>query len=962
MESKEDKPQTTETTEKKPQRKLKFKTLDGQLKSLECDYDIQISELKKLLTKIYNIEPNRQRLINKGKQFKDDEHLDKLVDKDDTIIHLVFRSEEDVKRAQENAKAQNATNNQNNNQNSNTININMSNANNANPFQNILNVVANSEQVRNLTNNIVQQFLRNPQNNQNSNNTNDNATNNNTANSNTNNNNNANNNNVNNPPFIGTPINTYRTLNVGETLNLDNSPLRSATTQPININLTNNVLENNNQNTNNENTNSNLTGAGSENHNYLSQFPITPSSTDSRYESHLKNINIELNEADNVIQNNEPKIPLPLLNTTQNVFTAISRCIRRYVIVNQNILVNLMRLADLMEREQYITDSQTRLNANKLLDKAYKSLSHVSKASKDLSNIIKASNFNTAPNTGYIGVICQEIGLQSSAIPLDFNAGSLLASLNNNQGGENSMGPILLRSGGLQQGAAAAIPISINLGTRANLNNNATQNTNLNNNVTQNVTNNNTNANSNVNNDNVSNNVENKKDNADENKEKKEEKKVEEVKKETEAKTNETNNNNTATNGNINNNATTTQNPTPNANNNSNPNDFNNLFGSMMSQLMTPENLNNIAGAVGSMLNPNQGGQSGNAQSQQPGGFLGNLFSTLMGGLGGDDDDGFNFGGPQPQAQAQQTAPVTENKNEENKNEEKKEEKKEEKEEKKDEKENKTCKEIFKKFEESPQSRRDTKLNEDKKLGQVLEPNIEFVPFTNEVVSKLTVQEVFDMYNLNFRGLNRLRKDIKSTFFPNENNDETIKKIIEILCERIILMENEIDKIIPGKEFICEDFLNKELKKILDMFINENSDDEEWNSKFRKVVLEFLEKLIDEVKQVYESGEEGAKAFLEFNLSIIIENIIGNKLMTEIQNYNEDVFNRFVENACTVIQAEKIKKNNEKEEKKEEKKDLLTIDEIFKIAAKDKERIEKEEQGGEEKKYSDFYYLTSLFK
>ena len=101
---------------------------------------------------------------------------------------------------------------------------------------------------------------------------------------------------------------------------------------------------------------------------------------------------------------------------------------------------------------------------------------------------------------------------------------------------------------------------------------------------------------------------------------------------------------------------------------------------------------------------------------------------------------------------------------------------------------------------------------------------------------------------------------------------------------------------------------------------------------------------------------------MEFNLLIIIENIIGNKLMTEIQNYNEDVFNRFVENACTVIQAEKIKKNNEKEEKKEEKKDLLTIDEIFKIAAKDKERIEKEEQGGEEKKYSDFYYLTSLFK
>jgi len=48
----------------------------------------------------------------------------------------------------------------------------------------------------------------------------------------------------------------------------------------------------------------------------------------------------------------------------------------------------------------------------------------------------------------------------------------------------------------------------------------------------------------------------------------------------------------------------------------------------------------------------------------------------------------------------------------------------------------------------------------------------------------------------------------------------------------------------------------------------------------------------------------------------------------------------------------------------------LTIDEIFKIAMKDKERLEKEEkeekEKGEEdqdkKKYSDFYYMTSLFK
>ena len=81
-ESKENSEQPqTKNKEGKLQRKLRFKTLDGNIKNLECDYDIKISELKKKLSEIYNIEPNRQRLLNKGKQFKDDEYLDKLVTK-----------------------------------------------------------------------------------------------------------------------------------------------------------------------------------------------------------------------------------------------------------------------------------------------------------------------------------------------------------------------------------------------------------------------------------------------------------------------------------------------------------------------------------------------------------------------------------------------------------------------------------------------------------------------------------------------------------------------------------------------------------------------------------------------------------------------------------------------------------------------------------------------------------------
>ena len=296
--------------------------------------------------------------------------MDKLVDKDDTTIHLVFRSEEDAIRLQENAKNNTVNQNQNQSQTKNNQNT--------NPFQNILSVV-NSDEIRSLTNNIVSQFLSG----QNSN----------TSASTSNNNTNANTSNTNTHTVNFGNV-QYRTLNVGETLNLPNSPLHpinSSSTNPTPLNLNN---DNSNQNSNNE------ASVSSQNSNNYS-IPYYSSVTDKKYDAHLKKLEKELNEADEIISKKiDPRIPLPLLNTTQNAFSAIGRSIRKYVIVNQNILCHLMRLADLMEREQFITDSNVRMAANKLLDQAYKSLLHVNNDSKNLSNIIKSSNFSNAPNSG----------------------------------------------------------------------------------------------------------------------------------------------------------------------------------------------------------------------------------------------------------------------------------------------------------------------------------------------------------------------------------------------------------------------------------------------------------------------------------------------------------------------------------------------------------------------------------
>ena len=408
-----------------------------------------------------------------------------------------------------------------------------------------------------------------------------------------------------------------------------------------------------------------------------------------------------------------------------------------------------------------------------------------------------------------------------------------------------------------------------------------------------------------------------------------------------------------------------------------NNNDFNNLFGNIMNQLMTPENLNSMAGAVDSMLNNQNRNQSqAGGNNQGMGGIFGNLLSNLMGSFGDDSEDEEpqnNETSKQPESSEKPKEDLPQNNKNDNNNV------------GNTNSNNDTNNNIslIKKLVDSPQLRRETKISEESKIGEKMEPNIEFVPFSNEIISNLTVQEVFDMYNLNFKGLGRMRKDIQKKYFSDKTkNDEVIKKVVELLCERFILIENQIDKLIQDKEFNMEEFFNKNLKEIFKMLIDDNElnkSDSEWEENFRKLIINMFQNLIKEVKEVYETGEDGAKTFIEFNILSLIENFIGQKYLNLVQSYDDDIMNKFVENLFTIVKAEKIKNQfNKKEDTKIEDKStntnengeaptLLSIDEIFKIATKDKERLEKEEKEKNEedkgnKKYSEFYYLTSLFK
>ena len=115
---------------------------------------------------------------------------------------------------------------------------------------------------------------------------------------------------------------------------------------------------------------------------------------------------------------------------------------------------------------------------------------------------------------------------------------------------------------------------------------------------------------------------------------------------------------------------------------------------------MTPNNINSIAGAMGSILGNNQPqGTNPHGPNANPMGMLGNLFQNLMGSLGDDsEDEDFNVPNAQNNDNNAQNKPAVNN-------------------EKKD--------DLIKKLVDSPHLRRETKINNEEKIGEKIEPNIE---------------------------------------------------------------------------------------------------------------------------------------------------------------------------------------------------------------------------------------------
>ena len=819
--------------QEKMKRTIKLKTLDNnKMLELTVDSDINIKELKKIISeKFDNIAIERERLIFRGKQLKDNEKLSDHINKDNEIIHLMFKTIEQIQPNQ--TPTNSNTNNTNNNNNNN-------NSSQQNNFSNILNNLINNPAIINMTNMIVSNFDSNrgglviqreiPL----------------TTNASSNNNQNpqSTNSNINNTNNIQRNIRTTtRVINL--------------TTQNPNLNNQNNnqsINQNNNQNIRN-NQNPNLSSSipqqgispsqnlniEIEKMNENNPFPIQHSENDRKYEDILKTTNSKIHKSLKTLSKETPLVNLPLLNTTQNVLTAISRTLRYYILTINEILPNFLRLSELMEREQFLQDINDRKNANELLKKCTNSLSDFSQATESLKKILKAVNFGESPNTGYINVISTDFGVIAT-----------------NSRGEAIEGTTLLSFNG----------------------------------------------------------------------------------------------------------------PNPNPGNDNRVMNFGNtqdegIVNNFVQQLINSEGLNNIVGGIVT------GNGSGNGNVNITGNIEIPLEINLnqFGNVGNNtnmnvvNNNNMNVvNNNNMNVVNNNNMNIVNNNVSQNDNNIKKEEKKEK------------GIELLRKIMNDKADRKSIYLKDISDVAE-MKPNKEFELFSKKILSHLTIEEIINLNSMNIIGFTRQRGEIQSLI---SDIPSSTKKLSELICERIILVENNLDKLIPDNQFDIEKFFNENLIQFIEILSNKNISDSEWDEKvktsFLKIILNFYKELIN----IYETKEDGAKYCFEFNLETILNDLIGEDFIKILKEYNEDCIINFLENIISIAENTNFDDLNDNNNQL-----LLSMEEIFNIALRDKKKIELEENKNKEDKnkeennkeennnnevnnnnegFSEFYKKTSLFQ
>lgn len=215
-----------------------------------------------------------------------------------------------------------------------------------------------------------------------------------------------------------------------------------------------------------------------------------------------------------------------------------------------------------------------------------------------------------------------------------------------------------------------------------------------------------------------------------------------------------------------------------------------------------------------------------------------------------------------------------------------------------------------------------------------IEPQADFAPFVKEIVSQLTFQEVVDLKSINFRCFTRLRKLCREKLSNYINSklagdkSKCIELFTDILSERLIIAENETDKL-SNTNFSVDVHLKKFIQIVVDLILDESSNDLEFESTLRSEFLLFIGDLFYDLVNSYVTGKEGAFYYFDCNLEDLVNALIGQSALDVLFSVDDNFLGKLGEFSDNMIDLYDSTKSQLLEERANRKSANKVYDKIY---------------------------------
>jgi hypothetical protein len=169
-----------------------------------------------------------------------------------------------------------------------------------------------------------------------------------------------------------------------------------------------------------------------------------------------------------------------------------------------------------------------------------------------------------------------------------------------------------------------------------------------------------------------------------------------------------------------------------------------------------------------------------------------------------------------------------------------------------------------------------------------------------------SIQVTFFNLALNIGGINRIRKMFTLSLKQSKEEENTLKnRILSILLERIIIVEDENDKM-NNLDFNIENYLVKLIENLVNVLFSELNDNQ-FETELKRILLNFFGEIFEDLNKSYSSGKKGALKFFYSNLNYLLSSLIGTNAVDTLNSVTEGFLDKFID---LLIESYYLEKNN----------------------------------------------------